>query len=413
MPAMSRVKAGIATATFIGMAVTDYPVLFCSFPQLLQPVSAEFGWGRSTMPLALLIAAPIQALLYPVVGWLLDRWGSRQVLCGGFVVFGLCMVALAGMTGSVPQMLMIYVCAVLAGTFATGVAFGRVVATNFDLNRGLMLGICLGIGGGAGAAVIPGVTRLLLEHWGWRGAYVGLGLAPIFIGIPAALWLPAEVSRSKQDVADSERGRWECLQQRTFLLLVMATFSSCMVINGSAAHLAAIAADHHLTTSTAALVLSVFALAMMSGQFGIGLFLDRIQTPRLALPVFGALVLGVLQLQFATTRTTVLVGAALIGVGAGSVYGLLPYFITRFFGLRAFGFLYGVVYAAASIGTGIGPYAMGAAFDVAGSYERALVGFELVGIATVVLIAYLPRYTYAADGKQLPVLEGDGLLTAP
>ena len=81
----------------------------------------------------------------------------------------------------------------------------------------------------------------------------------------------------------------------------------------------------------------------------------RYQSPKLALPVFSALLLGVIQIQFATTQVALTIGVILIGLGAGSEYGLLPYFISRFFGLRAFGFLYATLYAASAIGSGIGP----------------------------------------------------------
>ena len=38
-----------AVAAFIGMIVTNNPILIIPFSLFLQPVSAEFGWGRGTM----------------------------------------------------------------------------------------------------------------------------------------------------------------------------------------------------------------------------------------------------------------------------------------------------------------------------------------------------------------------------
>jgi hypothetical protein len=87
-------------------------------------------------------------------------------------------------------------------------------------------------------------------------------------------------------------------------------------------------------------------------------------------------------------------------LGAGSEYGLLPYFLTRFFHLEAFGFLYATLYAASAIGSGIGPYAMGLAFDIAGSYRNALIAFEIASLGALALIAWLPPYAYAVDGSR-------------
>ena len=383
--------------------MTEYPVLYCSFPQLLQPVSMQFGWGRSVMPLALLTLAPVQTLLYPFVGLALDKWGSRRILVIGFSLFGLSMTGLSQLTGSVAQMVALYVVAASWGTLVTGVSFGRVVARSFTANRGLMLGICLGVGGGLGAAMLPPITQVLLEYWGWRGAYVGLGLIPIIIGASAALCLPSELAAGRGEVSAFDGANASVLaffRLPVFWSLIGATLSSCMVINGLGAHLAAIAADLGLSERAAALQLSIFALAMMAGQFGVGRFLDRYQSPKLALPVFIALLLGVIQIQFATTQVALTTGVILIGLGAGSEYGLLPYFITRFFGLSAFGFLYATIYAASAVGSGIGPYAMGVAFDIAGSYRNALIGFEIASLGTLALIAWLPAYAYAVDGSR-------------
>ena len=404
MLSVTKIRGRIACASFFGMAVTGYPVIYCSFPQLLQPVSHEFGWGRSTMPLALLIAAPVGTFLYPLVGWSLDRWGSRSVLLLGFLLMGIMVCLLSQLNGSVPQLLFLYVCAAAFGTLPTGVAFARVVARNFDLNRGLMLGLCLGIGGGLGAALMPEITEFLLSHWGWRRAYLGIGLTPIIIGCTAAFCLPTadltgRVTAAKPLIAPSSVHRLD----RTLLLIIGITFFSCTVINGVGAHLAAIVTDHGLSSGTAALLFSVFAISMMAGQFGVGLCLDRVQTPRLALPVFTALVVGVATLQFATSKFTLMTSASLLGFGAGSEYALLPYFVSRFFGLRKFGLLYGVIYAASAFGSGLGPFAMGAAFDMAGSYTRALIGFEVISLGALALAAWLPRYVYASDGTLVPI----------
>lgn len=403
MHSLATTRAGIACAAFVGMLVTEYPVLYCSFPQLLQPVSMQFGWGRSTMPLALLIFSPVQMALYPFVGLALDKWGSRRILVIGFTLFGLSMTALSQLTGSVAQMVTLYVVAAAWGTLVTGVSFGRVVARTFDTNRGLMLGICLGIGGGLGAAMLPPVTQFLLEHWGWRGAYVGLGLIPTTLGASAALCLPPELSPGRVAASAHDGPKPPVLaffRLPTFWSLIGATLISCMVINGLGAHLAAMASDLGLPKRTAALLLSLFAVAMMVGQFGVGRLLDRYPTPKLALPVFSALLLGVIEIQFATTQLTLTLGVILLGLGAGSEYGLLPYFLTRFFHLEAFGFLYATLYAASAIGSGIGPYIMGLAFDLAGSYKNALIAFEIASLGTLALIAGLPPYAYAVDGSR-------------
>ena len=108
------------------MGVSVFPILIAPFPVLLQPVSNEFGWGRSTLSLAILLATAIATLLYPFVGRALDRWGSRAILVPGFLMFGLSICALSLIGRHEPQLYLLYILAGACGTLPTGVAFGRV-----------------------------------------------------------------------------------------------------------------------------------------------------------------------------------------------------------------------------------------------------------------------------------------------
>ena len=70
------------------------------------------------------------------------------------------------------------------------------------------------------------------------------------------------------------------------------------------------------------------------------------------------------------------VGAVLVGLGMGAEVDLIAYLQSRYFGLRAFGQIYGYLFAVFTVGTGLGPFLMGAAYDATGSYrvrvDRAL-----------------------------------------
>src|SRR5262245_54415698 len=108
-------RARIAVGSFIGMIVSVYPILIMPFSVLLEPVSAEFGWGRSTMSLAILIATSTATVMYPFVGRALDRWGSRAILIPGYLMFGLAILALSRIE-SKPEL---FICYTIAGALST------------------------------------------------------------------------------------------------------------------------------------------------------------------------------------------------------------------------------------------------------------------------------------------------------
>lgn len=278
-----------------------------------------------------------------------------------------------------------------------------------------MLGFCLGGGGGFGIMIMPLIGAQVLDHAGWRLTYVAVGAIAAVIGLIATALLPPDVPAGDNAGADKSKSLTRygiegrvARKSTTFLMLIAGTLLTCMVLNGTLNHLAAILTDAGMTNTEAALAMSVYAFAMIVGQFGIGVLSDRFGTPRIFLPVLGVALAGLFFLHGSPGKLAALAGAACIGASAGSEYGLLPYMVTRYFGQRSFGQLYGLIYAAAAMGTGIGPYAMGAAYDLTGSYDDALLTFGCAVIAVIVLFARLPRYTFAPSGAVDAITENDG-----
>jgi cyanate permease len=77
----------------------------------------------------------------------------------------------------------------------------------------------------------------------------------------------------------------------------------------------------------------------------------------------------------------------------------MAFLISRYFGLRSFGTIYGFVFAAFGLSTGSAAYLMGAAFDATGSYALAL---TLSSIATVIGAALMLRLGPYRYQKSLP-----------
>jgi len=345
----------VAVAAFIGMVVSA-PAVFSVNPLLLKPMVAEFTWGRSTLAAGYVVAAPVMALLYLIIGPAFDRFGVRRILIPGTVIFGLSVAMFTQLDGSVWQFLLIKGIVAATGSLITGIAFGKVVSRHFSTNRGLMLGICLGGGGGLGMAVLPLIGDYVFVQFGWRATYFAMAMIAVAVGLPAALALPRDASGSRiAAVPETGLAAGVALRSPVFLMLLLTTFLACGVLNGAQAHMAAIMTDKGLSSKDAAISLSIYAAALMVGQFGIGWLLDRVASPKIAVPIFIVAFCGILLLHAGGTRVPLLLGAILLGLGAGSEYGVLPYMLTRYFGLKAFGTLYASIYAAAAIGTGVGP----------------------------------------------------------
>ena len=289
----------------------------------------------------------------------------------------------------------------------SGVVFGRALAGAYDENRGKAFGICLGLGGGLGATLSPPLANWLINNLGWRSAYIGLGLLPLLVGFPMVLLFirptarPAPLQTAREtDIAISGLSVQEALRRPTLWLICIIIFLSCVANNGVLVHLAAMLTDRGLTVNLATGLLSTVAVATSLGQCASGFLLDKINSPRIGIPFAASVLAGLILIDYGVTSTTLIFGVALFGFGMGAEYSLLPYYIGRYFGVRAFGQLYGGIYAVASIAGGLGPFVMGRTFESTRSYGGALKGFEAGMVLAILCVASLRQYVYTAKTRQ-------------
>jgi MFS family permease len=87
----------------------------------------------------------------------------------------------------------------------------------------------------------------------------------------------------------------------------------------------------------------------------------------------------------------------MVGFAMGAEVDLIGYLVSRYFGMRAYGIIYGCQYTAFLIGTALGPLITAAVFDAQGTYASALYGSAVaLGIAAL-LGARLPPLSVAVD----------------
>jgi predicted MFS family arabinose efflux permease len=123
----------------------------------------------------------------------------------------------------------------------------------------------------------------------------------------------------------------------------------------------------------------------------VGFAVDRLFAPRVAIAILLACMAGVLAL--ATLGSVVAVPAAfVIGFSVGAEVDLIGYLVARYFGMHAYGQIYGRQYAAFLVATGLGPVIFGAIRDASDSYTPSLCVAAVFILASVTLFAKLPRF---------------------
>ena len=383
---------GVLAAAFTGVMVSFAPIIPYTFSLFLDPLHAAFGWRREAMGGAFALAAITVALVSPLIGILLDRFPPRRIIIPGILVFAL---ALAALSRSTPNIFQFYATFFVMGLVANATAqfaYTRTILTWFTTHRGVALALLLA-GSGIGSILIPPLTEWMIEHHGWRSAFLMLGGIAI-LGLPLTAMLvrnrPEAATVHPEHHADVGMTVAVALRTVAFWILAFITILSAFSENGLVTNFASILTQHGVLAGTAALALSIRGGAGIIGRLGIGFAIDRVSPERIQSFVLALAAAGTLILAFADSAWAALLGAAVLGVGLGSEADVGPYLLARYFGRRHFSVLYGLTWTAYAIGGATGPLWIGHLYDRAGAYlPRFIVYLAVVAFGAVILSFFL------------------------
>ena len=384
---------GVAVASGVGVFVSFASLFVYTFGIFLKPLADEFGWSRETISAGFGIAAMTVAVCSPPIGYLLDRLSPRRIIVPCLTVFGCAFASLALLT---PHVWHLYATCLILGIVGNGtaqMAYSRAVSSWFERRRGVAFAVVLS-GGAMGAMVLPPLAESLIEHIGWRGACVVLGVMVLVIGIPMVASRVRERPSEENHIGNPAAGATvgEALSSRAFWILVIVLFCSSIAQNGALTHMDALLTDRGVTTAGGALALSAMGGASLVGRLATGWLLDRFFAPRVSFCLLAMAALGTFLLSGADSLGTGIGAAVLIGFGMGGEADVTPYLISRYYGLKSFSVLYGLTWTIYAIAGAIGPVHMGEAFDTTGSYETLLARLALVTMVVAALMPFLPRY---------------------
>jgi MFS family permease len=392
---MTRTETQILTASTVGNAVSVTPAVHSVFGLFLLPLSTTFGWTRASISGALGLIAVVAACALPFLGRYADRHGARNLILGGCLLFAAAIASLALSNGSLPRFYLTFALIALAGCAASPPILSKVVAQWFDGNRGAMLGISAGVGGGVGSTIIPIAAALMMPVFGWRGTYVGIGLIVALVGLPVMfLWLrDAPRQRIAAAVTAGEGASVsEVVRTPTFWLLVIALASGAGCLTSIFSHVVPVLAERGISISTATTVIGVFAIVAAAWQVVFGLILDRVPSAKITAPMYLVAVAGLLLLEYGVRMPALIAAGVALGIGLGSQFGALPFLVARYFGLRHFGVIIGMMYSAVFLLQGATPVVLDHVFDVQRSYRQGISGIIMSLLVGAALLLFLPAY---------------------
>src|SRR5262249_42230 len=184
----------------------------------------------------------------------------------------------------------------------------------------------------------------------------------------------------------------EARRTKTFWIMVSAFFLMSASVHGCLIHLSPLLTDRGVSPQDAALATSLLGGALLLGRVGAGYLLDHFFATAVALCFFCGAALVFVLLWSGVTGGLAFVAAFLVGLGMGAEGDIIAYLVSRYFGLRAMGEIYGYAFAAFTLGGVVGPLLMGIGFDLTGSYRTVLGVFVFATLAAAGLMTRLGPY---------------------
>jgi MFS family permease len=312
---------------FIGMSVSTPAILLLPIGLFLKSLTAEFGWSRTEFSAIVSIALLFNAMVLPVAGYLVDRFGPQRIIAIG-TALGCSSYAALSVAHSYAEFVAFVVLAVIFGNLASYPAFMGLAQRWFDKRLGLALAITsTGQAAGVGRAGEGGMT-----------------------------------------IGEAMRTRDFWLYTTSFSLVIFA-------LVGCNFHLPALLSDQGAAAAMVASVVALGSAGSIIGRLITGILLDRLSVRIVACLFFLGQAVGILLLLDGLRWA--LAAGFLLGVVQGAEIDLLGYVVARRFGRRAYARVFGACFGITLLGAMAGPVAMATIFGRTGSYDLGLTLFPV------------------------------------
>ena len=392
----------------IQVAVTSFFALFAivglalyGLPFYYDFMVREFGWSRTQVTsgnaLSKLVVGPLFGFL---AGWFIDKFGPRRLMLAGILMGGIALIGLGSMTAL--WMFYLFYLFNALGYVCAGPLPNQVLLTRwFDKARGRAMGFAY-LGIGLGGALVPLLSVVLVQKFGWHNALRILGVLIIVLALPLAYFVKespdTQAATTKTTTPTAPIG-W-ALKSKAFYLLAIGSMCSIGAVGGTNQHLKLfLSLDQQYAQVEAARVASLVLTFSLVGRLLMGWLADRYTKKYVMLLIYLLVAASIPLLFFASTPGAIYLFAIVFGIGLGGDYMIIPLMAAELFGVKIMGRLMGVILTADGVAEATVPMLVGSLRDQTTTYT---VGFTvLIGLALVgaIAVAWLPKPEAKPEAK--------------
>jgi MFS family permease len=389
------IVAAMAVVAFFAWGLGFYSLGF-----YLSNLGPEHGWTKTLMSSAVTIYYLVGAILYLLVGSLIDRYGPQRVLVAGAISFCAGLTCLTA-ARTVSSLYGAFLLMSLGWGSLTVTTISTTLAPWFRKKQGTASGLAF-TGASVGGIVCPPLLVWLSAHIGFALALKCLAaVALMSILVLATLVVKrrpedlglhpdgeAEPSHKHGSSPSSTTGRtWtrnQAIRSEAFWSITLPFAMALFVQVGFFVHQIPFL-QTILDSTDAAWVVSITTASAIIGRLVTGPVADRINPRLLACFVMALQAVSIACLSFSQSMAALAVNCFAFGAVVGNVVTLPALIVLKEFGLRSFGTVVSSVNAITHSTFALGPLTVGVIYDRWGGYVTAWQVFAAIDVLALML----------------------------
>ncbi len=365
-----------------------------SFGVYVAVLADDEGWSKTALSGAAAMQSVEAAIIGPLLGWMIDRFGSQKMIRTGILFFGfgfLIFSQITTLTGFYISSILMAIGASMSGYFPLSVS----LIQWFDRYRARALSI-MSLGIAMGGLLVP-LIALSIQHYGWRTTALASGIIAFVIGFPLAgiiksrpedvgLTADGEPHPSKTETTHAnvniekkiEFTTQQALRTRAFWFLALGHGFALAIVTAVNVH-----AITHMkeslgySVSQASLAILLMTIAQIAGVLFGAAVGDRFEKRKVSAACMLLHAIGLLLLTYATHPIEIAAFAIIHGAAWGLRGPFMQAIRADYFGRNAIGMILGLSAVIVALGQVAGPLVAGVLADVTGDYKT---GFTVLSI---------------------------------
>jgi len=368
--------------------------------QFFTPLNDKFGWGLTTMSLAVSINMITWGILQPLMGKLIDRFGPKPIIASTAALMGISFLLMGTIT-ELWQFYIYYGVLTAIGFAGCGSMANSVLVSRWYVQKRPKMLARSSMGMNIGQLLLLPLTGFLIGTSSYQVAFYALGIIMLGIIVPLILTIvkndPADIGQfpdnNKNSISSTPKSSLlkEALRSNAFWIASLG-FATCgFTLYMTTMHLPKLAVDLGGTSSLGGQLLGIAAFTSAISMLLTGQWASKIGKKNLLISLYTIRFFAFIWLATATNLWQLYAFTIVYGLSSMPIIPLVTGVIGERFGKNAMGSILGSVWFLHQIFAAAGVFIAGYFRTISGSYTPAFwIGAGVLAFGAIITI-FMPN----------------------